>query len=65
MSTPQAHEVSHPDKVREAEIDFWRMALATASTPAARRAAWNELCALQDERDVARDLGRGDGTARG
>lgn len=61
MSTPEAHPVS-PDAAREAEIDFWRMTLATATTPAARRAAWNELCALEDQRDVARDLERGTGS---
>ena len=54
-----------PDAALEAEIAWASLMLATARTPAERRAAWNDLCALEEERDVARDRERGEGGTAG
>ena len=69
MSTPQAHPVS-PDAALEAEINLTALRLATAATPKDRRAAWNDLCALHEQRseEQVRRLERERGldrTARG
>lgn len=54
MSTPQAHGVSHPDAALEAEIDHAAMRLATATTHVDRKAWWNVLCQLHEQRSEER-----------
>ena len=42
------------DPALEAEINNTALRLATATTPAERRAAWNDLCQLHEQRSDER-----------
>lgn len=54
------------DPALEAEINHTALRLATAATPAERRAAWNDLCHLHEQRseERVRQMERERGLAR-